>query len=158
MNEINANPNPQPLQVPKARKFRLNFHASWFLLLVVIVVVIGFGFFKDGWQQMNREKYYQAVHLSNGQVFFGKLQPWNHKEVFLTEVYYLQNADTASSNKNSNTNSTTPQFSLVKLGNELHGPFDHIYINKSQIIYTEDLKNDSQVVQAILKNEQAGNK
>lgn len=157
MNEINVNPNPQTPEVKKVRKFRLNFHASWFLLLVVVVAVIGFGFLKSAWQQMNREKYYQAVHLSNDQVFFGKLQPWSHKEVFLTEVYYLQNADATSLDKNSNTNST-PQFSLVKLGNELHGPLDHIYINKSQIIYTEDLKNDSQVVQAILKNEQAGKK
>ncbi|MFA6587624.1 MAG: hypothetical protein WCT08_01005 [Patescibacteria group bacterium] len=126
-------------------------HAIWFLLVVVIVAVFGFGLLKGAWQQMTRSKYYQAVHLTNGQIFFGKLQAWNHKEVLLTQVYYLQTTEAATDNKNANTN-TSSQFSLVKLGNELHGPLNRIYINKSQIVYTEDLKNDSQVTKAILGN------
>ena len=47
--------------------------------------------------------------------------------------------------------------SLVKLGDELHGPADKMEINRDQILFIEDLKPNSQVVMAI-KNYKTGNK
>jgi len=41
------------------------------------------------------------------------------------------------------------ELSLVKLGNELHGPTDAMHINRDQILFIEDLKDDSNVFQAI---------
>ena len=41
------------------------------------------------------------------------------------------------------------QISLIKLGNELHGPTDEMRITRSHILFIEDLKNDSAVVLAI---------
>jgi hypothetical protein len=38
------------------------------------------------------------------------------------------------------------QFQLIKLGNELHGPTDKMYINRSQVLFYEQLRKDSQVV------------
>ncbi|RJO59788.1 hypothetical protein C4546_00260 [Candidatus Parcubacteria bacterium] len=144
------NPN---LPAKKARFSRFKFHASWFLLLVVVVAIIGLCFLKQLWQEVSRDKYFQAVHLTNGQVFFGKLNSWNREQVLLTQVYYLQNTQAAQTDQNTNTTAES-QFSLVKLGNELHGPLDRVYIYRKQIVYTEDLKNDSQVVKAILQNQQ----
>jgi hypothetical protein len=42
--------------------------------------------------------------------------------------------------------------SLVKLGEELHGPEDEMVINNEHIIFTERLKADSQVVSAIAEH------
>ncbi len=42
-----------------------------------------------------------------------------------------------------------PQISLVKLGNELHGPVDEMHMSRTQVLFYEDLKEDSQVVKAI---------
>ena len=42
-----------------------------------------------------------------------------------------------------------PALNLVKLGGELHGPSDRMYIPKDRIMFWEDLRTDSQVVQAI---------
>ncbi len=41
------------------------------------------------------------------------------------------------------------ELSLVKLGNELHGPTDAMVVNRSHVLFVEDLKEESNVVQAI---------
>ena len=82
---------------------------------------------------------WQAVFMQNGQVYFGKLANLDSQYVALTQVYYLKEAsDLQQSNLN-----------LVKLGGELHGPEDAIYIPKSQISFWENMKDTSRVVQSI---------
>ena len=68
-------------------------------------------------------------------------------------------------NNNDNANAGQQQeqkteLSLVKLGNELHSPEDRMMINKDQVVFVEDLKNDSKVTDAITryKQEQASGK
>jgi hypothetical protein len=125
--------------------------AALFLLAVTIVVVTGFGWFQSVWSNRQRQTAYQAVFLTNGQVYFGKLEKLTQKEIVIVNVYYLQTSTETKStntNQNSNTNST-PGYSLVKLGGELHSPQDRMYINRDQVLFTEDLKDSSQVVTAI---------
>lgn len=94
---------------------------------------------------------YQAVFLANGQVYFGKITDANSQTLVLEDIYYLRSAGNLqiSEIKNSTTTPATDNFSLVKLGNELHGPEDKMSINLSQVLFTEDLKADSKVVEAI---------
>lgn len=94
---------------------------------------------------------YQAVFLSNGQVYFGKVTDANIQTLVLENIYYLRSAGNlqTSDEKNSTTTPTMDNFSLVKLGNELHGPEDKMSINLSQVLFVEDLKFDSKVVEAI---------
>lgn len=94
---------------------------------------------------------YQAVFLSNGQVYFGKITDANIQTLVLEDIYYLRSAGNlqTSDDKNQTAAPETDNFSLVKLGNELHGPEDKMSINLSQVLFTEDLKADSKVVEAI---------
>ncbi len=95
---------------------------------------------------------WQAVFLTNGQVYFGHLKERTSKYPVLTDIYYLQvnqNLQASNQNVNSNGNTNQPQVSLIKLGDELHGPKDEMYIAKDQLLFWEDLKDDSQVVSAI---------
>jgi len=94
---------------------------------------------------------YQAVFLSNGQVYFGKVTDANIQTLVLENIYYLRSAVNlqTSDEKNSTTTPVMDNFSLVKLGNELHGPEDKMSINLSQVLFVEDLKYDSNVVEAI---------
>lgn len=94
---------------------------------------------------------YQAVFLSNGQVYFGKVTDANLQTLILENIYYLRSAgNLQTSDVNSSSAApTADNFSLVKLGNELHGPEDKMSINLSQVLFTEDLKDDSKVVEAI---------
>ena len=98
---------------------------------------------------------WQAVFLTNGQVYFGHLSEENSQYVKLTEIYYLQIQKTLQPDPQANTTpAEQPRLSLVKLGNELHGPTDEMRINREQILFYEDLKPDSRVVQAIIKHKE----
>jgi len=85
---------------------------------------------------------YQAVFLTNGQVYFGTVQSKTKDEVFLSDIYYLQ------SNKNS-AGESNDDVNLVKLGNELHGPENSMLINRNHVVFIENLRDDSKVVKAI---------
>lgn len=120
---------------------------------------------------------YQAVFLSNGQVYFGRLDGFNTNEPTLREVYYLKVGTLADTNQKTTevkvepkagtkeatasaaksptlTPTPTPAaaktgLTLVKLGEEIHGPADEMKLNKDQILFVENLRDDSQVVAAI---------
>lgn len=83
---------------------------------------------------------WQAVFLSNNQVYFGKLQTENATYLTLSDVYYLR---TATDLENASS------LNLIKLGGELHGPEDTIYVPKSSVLFWENMKADSRVVQTI---------
>ncbi|OJU87983.1 hypothetical protein BGO17_03280 [Candidatus Saccharibacteria bacterium 49-20] len=97
---------------------------------------------------------YQAVFLTNGQVYFGKLQNADGNYLTLTNIYYLQvDSDVqqaGTTDKKSTTNSATDSnVQLIKLGNELHGPRDEMQLNNTQVLFWENLKSDSKVSEAI---------
>lgn len=97
-----------------------------------------------------KSKQYQAVFLTNGQVYFGKLKNIDNSYVRLSDIYYLQVQQQVQPKENSAANSNEqPQVSLAKLGSELHGPEDTMYISRDQILFWENLKSDGKVSKAI---------
>jgi len=92
-------------------------------------------------------KQYQAVFLTNGQVYFGKVSKTDSSYVKLTDIYYLQVQQQVQPKDQSA--SQTPQVSLAKLGGELHGPEDVMYISRAQVLFWENLKDDGKVTKAI---------
>lgn len=114
-----------------------------------IVLMVGVMY---GNQPSPKSGQFQAVFLTNGQVYFGHLKDANTKDPILTDIYYLQ-SQTAQPNSSSTTSKTSnSQLSLVKLGNELHGPEDQMNMKSDQILFWENLKDSSKVVQAIKNN------
>jgi hypothetical protein len=99
-------------------------------------------------------KQYQAVFLTNGQVYFGKVSHVDSSYVKLTDIYYLQVQQQVQPKDNSS--SQQPQVSLAKLGGELHGPEDVMYISRQQVLFWENLKNDGKVVKAIASYKAGG--
>ncbi len=101
---------------------------------------------------------YQAVFLTNGQVYFGKLSGESTRTPKLEDVFYLQANQALQQGQPSEARAATgtpgtapsPQFSLAKLGKaEIHGPQDRLFLNKQQVLFWEDLRSDSQVVKTI---------
>ena len=84
---------------------------------------------------------YQAVFLSGGQVYFGRLGGRGDDIYVLSDVYYL-----------SEPREGNPKGQLVKRGTELHGPRDPMIIPAGQVLLIENLRDDSEVVQAIKRN------
>jgi hypothetical protein len=94
----------------------------------------------------------QAVFLTNGQVYFGKIKSVNEKFLDLRNIYYLnvnQQVQPNQSTTNQQNQQAQNNVSLVKLGCELHGPLDRMIINRDQITFWENLKDDGQVTKAI---------
>jgi hypothetical protein len=122
--------------------------AGIYVVVVLMVFVLIFGLFRfDPWNDfpsVPRDKW-QAVFLENGQTYFGRLREDGKEYVILREVYYLREAQSAEESANLN---------LVKLGGELHGPEDALYIRKEAILYWENLKETSRIVDAISKAKQ----
>lgn len=96
---------------------------------------------------------YQAVFFTNGQVYFGKLKPFNSEYMELTNVYYLQAKTTSDDSKLQSTtdNANLDNVTMIKLGEEIHGPEDKMIISKDQVLFYENLKTDGKVAQAIEK-------
>lgn len=131
----------------------------WIVLGIVVVVLVVVGIlFRDklSGSGMKASKSavsgYQAVFLTNGQVYFGKLSNSGDDYTTLKDIYYLQVVQPPLQGQQQPGQPQTqaqPQISLVKLGNELHGPVDEMKITKAQILFYENMKDDSQVVTAI---------
>lgn len=138
---------------------------SMVMTVILILVIAGAGYYvlksmgkiggttglvKDSGKEISD---FSAVFLTNGQVYFGKINSITPTEVDLREIYYLQ----VNSQQGLQTGDTSeeeaatanPDVSLVKLGNELHGPNDRMRINREQVLFTESLKDGSKVVKAI---------
>ncbi len=70
----------------------------------------------------------------------------------LKDIYYLQvtTPPTADGSQlNQQQAAQQQQLSLVKLGEELHGPVDEMKINRDQVLFYEDIKEDGRVMTAI---------
>jgi hypothetical protein len=94
---------------------------------------------------------WKAVFLTSGQVYYGKLTQNQGQFYKLQDVYYIRVNQQQQEDK-----SKAPDLTLIKLGNEIHGPEDAIYLNRDHILYIEDLKEDGQVVKAIADAKAAG--
>ncbi|HTE22349.1 MAG TPA: hypothetical protein VK674_04900 [Candidatus Limnocylindria bacterium] len=94
----------------------------------------------------------QAVFLSGGQVYFGKIRALNNKYVGMNDIYYLRVNQQVQPKQGEN---AKQDISLVKLGCELHGPQDQMLINREQVIFWENLKDDGQVGKAVAEYKKA---
>lgn len=102
-----------------------------------------------------KEDQYQAVFLENGQVYFGQLSNVDSSYVTLTDIYYLQVNQQVQPDRDTSSEQQ-PQVSLTKLGNELHGPEDAMFIDRNKIVFWENLKTEGRITQAIAELDQNG--
>lgn len=79
---------------------------------------------------------YQAVFLTNGSSYFGKVREQGEDWFLLTDVFYL------SSSEQSGTQ-------LIKRGSEPQGPREPMIVPKQQVLFIENLRDDSEIVVAI---------
>ncbi|MDQ5972144.1 MAG: hypothetical protein QG553_303 [Patescibacteria group bacterium] len=115
------------------------------ILVVALIASIAFTKSRDQAKYVNEDQY-QAVFLTGGQVYFGKISALNNQYLTLNNIYYLRVNQTVQPNAAT----TNPDdVSLVKLGCELHGPQDQMLINSDQVIFWENLKTDGQVAKAV---------
>ena len=140
------------VEAPVQQQVNSKSKRSPFLWVVIIILTLALAgavawFFlnnKDTETGINTSKY-QAVFLSNGQHYFGKLERMNEDYFKLSDVYYLEQKDPTDTTASSKT-----PVELRKLGDkEIHGPEDTMIISKQQVLLYENLTDNSQVVKSI---------
>lgn len=120
--------------------------------ILVLIIIVGAGAYVGTSKlkkknAVNGGKTRQAVFLTNNQVYFGFVSNSEAKTVTLKDIYYLQvNQNPQTGDKSQD---EQQQLSLVKLGQELHGPKDQMRINRDHILFIEDMKDDAKVNAAI---------
>lgn len=136
------------VDVDQPKWIRVTFVALLFSITVLLIAIAGL-FYSGRAHEGNivDTSKDQAVFLTNGQVYFGKIKEINNQYVNLQEIYYLNSQSDNNSGNNNNQQATS--FSLVKLGCELHGPQDQMVINRDQVSFWENLKSDGKVAKAI---------
>jgi hypothetical protein len=111
--------------------------AIWTLAGLLAVAALGFHIFRAiRGSSVEFTTPYQAVLLTNGSVYFGRLDGYGTSHPVLTDVYYVV------SQANPETKQVTN--SLVKRGKELHEP-DRMYLNPNQIVFVETVGPNSKV-------------
>jgi len=115
-----------------------------FLILAILLLFIAGG---ATWFARRDNGPWRAVFLTNNQVYFGHFlwTPFS-STVTLKDIYYLQASQPL---QQGDAESKQPAMKIVKLGNEIHGPTDKMVIFKDQILFWEDLREDSAVAQKI---------
>jgi len=111
------------------------------LVLAVVLIAGGLGFWY--WRSNPSTALttpYQAVLLSNGSAYFGRLEGLGTPYPVLRDVFYVQSV------KNSQTNAVSNI--LVKRGKEWHAP-DRMILNANSIVLVEPVNPTSRVSQLI---------
>jgi hypothetical protein len=79
---------------------------------------------------------YQAVFLTNGSTYFGKLQAQGDEWFLLTDVFYLSASEQGSTQ-------------LIKRGSEAQAPIEPMIISREQVLFIENLREDGDIVTLI---------
>ena len=130
---------------------------AYTIIAIILVIVLGFACFHfwhpktTGELPQNLTDKWQAVFLSDGQVYFGHLTENNKKFYQLTNIYYLKYGTKLQQDQAGDGTSSDQNLGLIKLGAELHAPEDVMYIDKDKVEFIENLKATSPVVKAMEK-------
>lgn len=146
----------RPPVVPRGGKEKRSFKRFIMpLVIVILVVIVGIG----GWMlwslsqnkdsAINKNEY-QAVFLTNGQVYVGNLAPYNDTYFQVTNVFVAASitskSSTTSQDASANANDTTQ---LAKITSGALAPHDAIYVMRNQVLYFENLQPNGKAAQLI---------
>jgi hypothetical protein len=106
------------------------------LVLLLVQVVAGF----LGRDRVTFDTTYQAVFLTNGHVYFGKLEKAGSAYPVLNEVYYVESRVKPDTKEVTNI--------LVRRGKEWHAP-DRMVLNAQHILFIEPVAPESAVSKLI---------
>ena len=146
----------EPLHIPKAQRTRTITKSVLrhpiLLTFAVLFVAAAAAYFviqsiATAGQKIDRGQY-QAIYTVGGQLFFGKLQSTDGTYLTLMTPYTAQ-ANASVSGAEQSADTTT----LVKVSAQVYGPEDSMAIRADQVVFWQNLREDSKVTRAIKEKE-----
>ena len=116
------------------------------IALILLVLVVRTQLFRAGIStlfapsaaQLIDRNLYQAVFLTNGSTYFGKVEEQGGDWFALNDVFYLSVSDQSGTQ-------------LIKRGTEAQGPKEPMIISREQVLFIENLRDDGDIVTLIKK-------
>ncbi|MFZ2303827.1 MAG: hypothetical protein WAV98_03520 [Minisyncoccia bacterium] len=135
-----------------------------FVVTLIVIISGSFFFVKGGLSSIGVGKAtsWYAVHLNNGQVYFGHIARISDDTITISDTRYLETFEAGDSAVSESKNFAIQQapkqiYSLVRRGDEKSLATDHtLHINRSAVLFWEKLSADSDIVSSI--NAVAGQK
>ncbi len=136
----------QAIVIPVSALRRIFVMLLVLIALVLLVLVVRTQVFRAGvaslftpsaGEVIDRNAY-QAVFLTNGSTYFGKLEPQGDNWFLLTDVFYLSASDQTGTQ-------------LIKRGSEAQGPKEPMIMSREQVLFIENLRDDGDIVTLIKK-------
>jgi hypothetical protein len=132
--------------IPVSALRRIFVMLAVLIALIVLVLVVRTQLFRAGIAtlfapsaaEVIDRNAYQAVFVTNGATYFGKLEPQGDNWFLLSDVFYLSVSDQSGTQ-------------LIKRGSEAQGPKEPMIISREQVLFIENLKDDSDIVALIKK-------
>jgi len=138
---------------------------KWLIALIIAVVVIILGGI-GCWMWMAKShnvdtginsSEYQAVFTTNGQVYLGKLSPYNGTYLRLTNAFIVVSPTTGQSGSDATKTDSTDALNqtdtqLVKITSGILEPQDEMFVARSQVLFYENLKPDGKAAKLIQQN------
>lgn len=123
------------------------------LIILIFVLVVTFmlislwqdGTFRNIYQSISFRSSFQAVFLSNGQLYFGKITEITNGYIKMEKPHFLQLAQ----DQEDLAEGVQPEMQLISIKDEFHKPKDFVLIEKSSVIFIEELRDASQITDAI---------
>jgi hypothetical protein len=135
-----------------------------FWLVIIILATVGiWKIFGDelpaSWNVLNKENPFYAVHLTNGQVYYGRIGSVNDSTIKMEDVYYFEMVKEAAPVATSQNFALQGQeqtiYRLTRRGSEKPTTTDHdLYVNRATVLFWEKLNADSDMVLMIKKAEE----
>ena len=132
--------------IPVSALRRIFVMLIFLIVLILLVLVVRTQLFRAGIgtlfapsaAEVIDRNAYQAVFLTNGSTYFGKLEPQGDQWFLLTDVFYLSVSDQSGTQ-------------IIKRGSEPQGPKEPMIVPKDQVLFIENLRDDGEIVTAIRK-------
>ncbi|MBU0647086.1 hypothetical protein KJ809_01550 [Patescibacteria group bacterium] len=146
----------QKIDRPIKSEAKLNSRLIQLVVFILAFLIIGFTIYSvvfknsDIFKKTSKSQSWYAVKLTNNETFYGQIKDIKADPIVMDNVYYNYDQDKKDDKKEI---AETTNLRLVKRGKETHGPVGTMDLVRSQVLFMEPLKNDSNVLKAILEYE-----
>jgi hypothetical protein len=123
------------------------------LIFSVVLIFTGVSLWQNGTirntiQSFKYKDSYQVVFLTNGQAYFGNITEITDKYIILKDPYSIKVQQKQTDEEGE---ATSSEIKLLSIEDEFYKPEGYMLIEKNAILFIEELKDSSQIIE-IIKN------
>ncbi|MFA5015030.1 MAG: hypothetical protein WC549_05765 [Actinomycetota bacterium] len=151
MNDQEIKNSPKPVR--KAGSYSRALFVFVVLVFILVLIFTGLTLWQDGtvrnaMQLLKYKDSYQVVFLTSGQAYFGKITEITNEYVKVKDAFSIK-VQQAQAGEDST--ATQSEIKLLSIEDEFYQPEGYMLIEKSAILFIEELKDSSSII-GIMEN------